>query len=178
MNVRAPPALQWFASMLFLAAQPLVSDSQRAGAAPTLPAASAGNSATTPSIEAGSGRAWQNWALNCQGCHLADGQGTQETGKLSGTVAKFLSVSGGREYLVRVPGVATSALPDDELAELINWVLVRFDKQDIPRSFRPFTPTEVGRLRTQPLRLEVGQTREGLLKKVDAKVSAAGRPTG
>jgi hypothetical protein len=113
-------------------------------------------------------RAWQNWTLNCQGCHRPDGAGSAGTApSLAGTVSKFLTVPGGREYLGRVPGVATSALPSADLAELMNWMFWRFDKEHLPADFVPFTAQEIGRLRTQPLRLEASQIRSDLLKKAD-----------
>jgi len=113
-------------------------------------------------------RAWQNWTLNCQGCHRPDGTGSAGTApSLAGTVSKFLTVPGGREYLGRVPGVATSALPSPDLAELMNWMFWRFDKEHLPTDFVPFTAQELGRLREQPLRLEASQMRSDLLKKAD-----------
>jgi hypothetical protein len=113
-------------------------------------------------------RAWQNWTLNCQGCHRPDGSGSAGTApSLAGTVSKFLTVPGGREYLGRVPGVATSALPSADLAELMNWMFWRFDKEHLPADFVPFTAEEIGRLRAQPLRLEASQMRGDLLKKAD-----------
>jgi len=113
-------------------------------------------------------RAWQNWTLNCQGCHRPDGTGSAGTApSLAGTVSKFLTVPGGREYLGRVPGVATSALPSAELAELMNWMFWRFDKEHLPADFAPFSAEEIGRLRTRPLRLEASPMRSALLKKAD-----------
>ena len=113
-------------------------------------------------------RAWQNWTLNCQGCRRPDGTGSAGTApSLAGTVSKFLTVPGGREYLVRVPGVATSALPSADLAELMNWMFWRFDKEHLPAGFVPFTSEEIARLRVLPLRLEASQMRSDLLKKAD-----------
>jgi cytochrome c553 len=117
-------------------------------------------------------RAWQNWTLNCRGCHRPDGTGSAGTAPgLAGTVSKFLTVPGGREYLGRVPGVATSALSNSDLAELMNWIFWQFDKQHMPADFVPFSAQEIGRLRTQPLRLEASQMRSELLKKVDGPVT-------
>ena len=111
-------------------------------------------------------RAWQHWTLNCQGCHRPDGTGSAGTApSLAGTVARFLSVPGGREYLGRVPGVATSPLSDADLSEVMNWMLWRFDKAHLPSPFEPYTAAEIGRLRGQPLRLEASQMRAELLKK-------------
>jgi len=113
-------------------------------------------------------RAWQHWTLNCQGCHRPDGTGSAGTApSLAGTVARFLSVPGGREYLGRVPGVATSPLSNADLSEVMNWMLWRFDKEHLPGNFQPYTAAEIGQLRTAPLRLEASQMRAELLKKAE-----------
>jgi hypothetical protein len=125
----------------------------------------------TPGIEDRQ-RAWQNWTLNCQGCHRFDGTGSDATApSIAGTVAKFLWVPGGREYLMRVPGVATSPLSDADLAEVMNWMLWRFDRQDIPSTFKPFTAAELNPLRTRPLRIEASRMRSDLLAKAEAQGS-------
>jgi cytochrome c553 len=119
-------------------------------------------------------RAWQNWTLNCQGCHRPDGTGSAGTApSLAGTVSKFLNVPGGREYLGRVPGVATSPLSNADLADLMNWMFWRFDKEHMPADFVPFTAAELARLRTSPLRLEASPMREALLRKADESVTSA-----
>jgi mono/diheme cytochrome c family protein len=113
--------------------------------------------------------AWQNWTLNCQGCHRLDGSGSDGTApSLAGTVAKFLWVPGGREYLIRVPGVATSPLSDADLAEVMNWMLWRYDREHLPSNFRPFTAAEMSSLRSRPLRLEAAGMRSSLLAKAEA----------
>ena len=84
---------------------------------------------------------------------------TETAPSLAGTVAKFLWVPGGREYLVRVPGVATSPLSDADLAEVMNWMLWRFDREHLPSNFQPFTAAEMGPLRLHPLRLEAAGMR-------------------
>jgi hypothetical protein len=146
--------------------------------------ASTGASAQAPAPDAplapgvqNAQRAWQHWVLNCQGCHRPDGTGSAGTAPgIAGTVARFLHTPGGREYLGRVPGVATSPLGDAELAEVLNWMLWRFDAAHIPAAFQPYTADEVGRLRQQPLRIEASQVRGELLKKaVRAEAAATGR---
>ena len=108
--------------------------------------------------------AWQHWVLNCQGCHRVDGTGSTETAPaLTGMVAKFTNVPGGREYLGRVPGVATAALSDADLAELLNWMLWRFDRDNLSATFRPYTAEEVRALRQQPLRTEASRVRARLV---------------
>jgi hypothetical protein len=107
-----------------------------------------------------------DYALNCQGCHRADGAGTPGTvPALAGSVAKFLKVPGGREYLSRVPGAAQAPLDDAALAAVLNWMLDRFDPADVPADFRPYAADEVGRLRADPL-TDV-TTRRALVEKID-----------
>jgi hypothetical protein len=119
-------------------------------------------------------RAWQNWTLNCQGCHRFDGSGSDATAPgIAGTVAKFLLVPGGREYLIRVPGVATSPLADADLAEVMNWMLWRFDKEHLPASFQPYTAAEIAPLRAHPLRLEASRMRSSLLSQAQAAATQA-----
>ena len=118
-------------------------------------------------------RAWQNWTLNCQGCHRPDGTGSDGTApSLAGTVSKFLTVPGGREYLGRVPGVATSALNDADLADVMNWMFWRFDKPHLPVDFKPFTAPELAQLRGRPLRLEAAAMRTRLLLRADEAAGA------
>lgn len=119
-----------------------------------------------PGVE-NAARARQNWMLSCQGCHRADATGTpRTTPTMAGFVAKFLHLPGGREYLVRVPGVATAALSDADLAEVVNWSLVRFDPTNVPADFKPYTPAEVGQLRRKPLRAEAMAVRAGMVARM------------
>lgn len=107
------------------------------------------------------------YALNCQGCHRADGAGTGDSvPPLAGSVARFLSVPGGREYLVQVPGVAQAPLDDATLAAVMNWMLVRFDAAHVPAGFTPYAPDEIGRLRAKPL-TDVETLRRRLLAEVE-----------
>lgn len=109
-------------------------------------------------------RAHQNWILKCQGCHRADASGTpQTTPAMAGIIGTFLKTPEGRDYLARVPGVASAALPDAELAELLNWTLLRFDAAHVPKDFKPYTTKEVGRLRSRPLRTEAAAVRARIL---------------
>ncbi len=134
------------------------------GAAVTTPAQSGPEA--IPGV-ANAARARQNWMLSCQGCHRADATGTpQTTPTMAGVVARFLHVPGGREYLIQVPGVATAALSDADLAEVVNWSLVRFDAANVPADFKPYTPAEVGSLRLKPLRAEAMAIRAGMVARM------------
>ena len=46
-----------------------------------------------------------DYMLHCMGCHLTTGEGDPPTVPSAAKMALFLQVEGGRQYLVRVPGV-------------------------------------------------------------------------
>ncbi len=117
-----------------------------------------------------------DYVLNCQGCHLPDGAGTPgKVPPLKDHVARFLWLPEGRAFLVQVPGVARSALPDDRIAALLNWLVLRFDADHVPKSFKPYTSDEVARLRRHP-RAEVAAYREALVAKIAAIANGEGAP--
>lgn len=114
-------------------------------------------------------RARVDYMLKCQGCHQPDGSGNAvNTPPLKGEVARFLSAPGGREFLARVPGVASVDLDDQRTAEVLNWSLYRFDPGHIPSGFKPYTAAEVARLRKAPLRLDRAATRAELIARLNA----------
>lgn len=115
-------------------------------------------------------RARIDYMLKCQGCHQPDGSGNlANTPPLKGEVAKFLSVPGGREFLARVPGVASVDLDDARLADVVNYTLHKFDAAHLPEGFEPYTAEELGRLRKAPLRLERAAAREALVARIQTK---------
>jgi len=107
-------------------------------------------------------RAQFNYQMSCQGCHAPDGSGANAVPRMRDHVGSFLTTQAGREYLVRVPGSAVSALSDAELAEVLNWIVVEFAGNSAVEPFEPYSSLEVGRLRQQPLN-EVVQYRAQLL---------------
>ena len=89
-----------------------------------------------------------NYLLACRGCHLVDGSGVPpEVPSLRDTLGQFTTSKEGRGYLVRVPGVAQSRLNNEELAEVINWILIEFNAASLPSDFRPFSAKEVAAVR-------------------------------
>ena len=108
-----------------------------------------------------------DYMLNCQGCHLPDGSGfpARQVPDLRNQMGRFLSVPGGREFLVQVPGSAQTALNDADLAHLLNWMLLRFSAAQLPANFQPYTAAEVGALRKQPL-AQVSEVRSELLERI------------
>ena len=94
----------------------------------------------------------------------ADGSGTPgSVPALADSVARFLAVPGGREYLVQVPGVAQAPLADAALAAVVNWMLARFDARHVPKDFQPYTADEIRGLRKSPL-VDVEKVRASLLR--------------
>jgi len=93
-----------------------------------------------------------DYVLHCQGCHQASGLGLAgAVPQLKDSVAAIAALAGGRDYLLRVPGVAQSQLDDRALAALLNWMLAYFDKGHLPVDFAPFRAEEIAVSRLRPL---------------------------
>ena len=108
-----------------------------------------------------------NYLLACRGCHLVDGSGVPpEVPSLRDTLGQFVKSAEGRGYLVRVPGVAQSRLNDEELAEVINWILTEFNAASLPKDFRPFSAREVAAVRGDILADPVGYRGELLAESI------------
>ena len=93
-------------------------------------------------------RAKVNYQVHCQGCHLPDASGFPgKVPRMNNFVGYFLHSKEGREFLVRVPGVATSRMSDADVTEVLNWLLRTYSAGQLPDSFEPFTASEVELLR-------------------------------
>jgi mono/diheme cytochrome c family protein len=93
----------------------------------------------------------QDYTLYCMGCHGAQAQGVPgRIPPLAGSVSLFMRMPEGRDYVLRVPGAANSALPDAQLAAVLNWLAESYGAPGAPRSV-PFTVDEVTRARRTPL---------------------------
>jgi hypothetical protein len=113
-----------------------------------------------------------NYQLQCAGCHLGNGMGSaaNDTPRLTGFVGNFLKVPGGREFLVRVPGMSQSALNNAQLADLLNW-LIREDGlagKSTPANYQPYSAEEVAELRHKAM-LNLPGTRAELIKAMRAQ---------
>jgi len=93
----------------------------------------------------------QDYMLYCMGCHGAEAQGVPgRVPPLAGTLALFMRTAEGRDYVLRVPGAANSALPDAQLAGVLNWLAVSYGASaSAPPA--PFTVDEVTKVRRTPL---------------------------
>lgn len=93
-----------------------------------------------------------DYMLHCMGCHTPDGSETPgKVPPLKDHVARFLSVEGGRAYLVKVPGTRQSALSNAAVADLLNWLVANFDSAHMPAGFVPYTEAEVASYRATKL---------------------------
>jgi hypothetical protein len=93
----------------------------------------------------------QDYTLYCMGCHGAQAQGVPgRVPPLAGSVSLFMRTPEGRDYVLRVPGAANSALPDAQLAAVLNWLAASYGAADAPPP-KPFTVDEVTRVRRTPL---------------------------
>ncbi len=110
-----------------------------------------------------------NFQLNCMGCHLADGSG--ESGRvpsLRRSMVTFSASAAGRDYIIRVPGVAQSPLSDEETAVLLNWMARNLSDLPLPSGFVAYSAAEVQRSRSHPLS-QVRSARARLMKAAAAQ---------
>jgi mono/diheme cytochrome c family protein len=94
----------------------------------------------------------QDYMLHCMGCHGTEAQGVPgKIPPLANALSRFMRTPEGRDYVLRVPGAANSALSDAQLAAVLNWLAVTFDAKTSASNPAPFTSEEVSRLRHMPL---------------------------
>jgi hypothetical protein len=104
-----------------------------------------------------------NFQLQCMGCHHADGAG--EEGRVPSvrrTLVPFSATADGRDFVMRVPGVAQAPLSDAEIAALLNWMARNLSDVPLPVGFMDYTAAEVGLARHRPL-VAVREARNRLL---------------
>jgi mono/diheme cytochrome c family protein len=107
-----------------------------------------------------------NFQLQCMGCHRLDGSGEEgRVPSVRSTLVPFAMLAEGREYVIRVPGVAQSTLSDEDTAALLNWMARHLSNVPLPAGFADFTAAEVARSRHQPLPA-VKEARARLLESV------------
>lgn len=96
-------------------------------------------------------RAKINYMLYCQGCHLPSAEGlADKVPRMSGFVGYFTHSEAGRRFLIQVPGSATAPVNDEQLAELMNWILKTYSGDELVDDFEPYTTAEVAELRQSP----------------------------
>lgn len=109
------------------------------------------------------------YVLHCAGCHGLDGAGAPAAYvpdlRRLGT---WLRVEGGRDYLMKVPGMRGSGLDDAQLAGVANWVLETLARDSLPAAHQPLHPDELRRARAAPL-VDVPGERRRLLERARAQ---------
>ena len=94
----------------------------------------------------------QDYILNCMGCHGTQAEGVPgKVPPLANTLSRFMRTAEGRNYILRVPGAANSALSDAQLAAVLNWLAVTYDSGTTNPTTAPFTSEEVSQVRRRPL---------------------------
>lgn len=93
------------------------------------------------------------YQLHCSGCHRADGRGDARIVPTLLELDRLIEAPGGREYVIRVPGVAQAPLPSRDLAALLNWILTELNESN---DFVRFDEIEVESFRREPLRDPIG----------------------
>lgn len=98
------------------------------------------------------GRAQGAYLLGCGGCHGEQGvSNSRLVPDLRGQVGYYLSTQAGREYIVRLPNVSFYTANNEELAEILNYVVFNLGAEGVPANTRPYTAAEVAKLRREPL---------------------------
>jgi hypothetical protein len=94
----------------------------------------------------------EDYVLHCMGCHGSQAEGVPgKIPPLAHSLGYFLRSAAGRNYVLRVPGAANSALSDGQLAAVLNWLLSEFNSAEVPPGSLPFTAAELQTWRRQPL---------------------------
>ena len=110
-----------------------------------------------------------DYQLNCMGCHVADGSG--QPGRVPSIRRTLLLFSGsapGRNYVIRVPGVAQSPLCAAATAALLNWMVRNLSDARAAPHFADYTAAEVAAARAHPL-AHVHRARARLLRAAAAR---------
>jgi cytochrome c553 len=131
----------------------------------------AASTAAMGAAVAGAGPA-QDYTLYCMGCHGPQAQGVPgKVPALAGMLERFMRTSGGRNYVLRVPGAANSALSDAQLTAVLNWLSVQYASGGNARQPVPFTEQEVSAARRMPL-ADVLATRRAVVAELAASGEA------
>lgn len=114
----------------------------------------------------------QDYMLYCMGCHGAEAQGVPgKVPPLAHALGDYMRTPEGRNYVLRVPGAASSVLSDAQLAAVLNWLAMRFSAAQLSGDVSWFTPEEVAQVRHTPL-ADVLATRREIVRSLAASGDA------
>lgn len=112
-----------------------------------------------------------NYLTHCGGCHGIEGISDKTfVPSLRNQVGWFTCSPEGRDYLVRIPGISMSLIRNDqELADVLNFVLFRLGGGSTPPGTKFFTAQEIHSLRAYPLQTDdLMAMRAGVLSRARA----------
>jgi hypothetical protein len=114
----------------------------------------------------------------CGGCHGVDGRSAPAAlPELRGRVGYFMCTAASRAYLIRLPNIAHSRIADNQqLADLMNFVIFDLGEASAPPGTKPFTGAEVAHerqfaLSSASLKAERALHAESAIRKCGAPVS-------
>jgi cytochrome c553 len=114
----------------------------------------------------------QDYMLFCMGCHGAQAEGVpRKVPPLAHSLGLFMRTAAGRNYLLRVPGAANSALSDAQLAAVLNWLAQQYNSEELSADVPMFTAAEVAAARHAPL-VSVLATRREVVRDLAATGAA------
>jgi hypothetical protein len=94
----------------------------------------------------------QDYMLYCMGCHGPQAEGVPgKVPPLAHSLGLFMRSPAGRNYVLRVPGAANSALSDAQLTAVLNWLAQEFNSGELSADVPMFTAAEVTAARHSPL---------------------------
>jgi hypothetical protein len=103
----------------------------------------------------------QDYMLYCMGCHGPQAEGVPgKVPPLAHSLGLFMRSPAGRNYVLRVPGAANSALSDAQLTAVLNWLAQEFNSNELTAAVPMFTAAEVTALRHSPLTSVLAARRE------------------
>jgi hypothetical protein len=103
----------------------------------------------------------QDYMLYCMGCHGFQAEGVPgKVPPLAHSLGRFMRNTAGRNYLLRVPGAANSALSDAQLAAVLNWLALEYNADELAVGTPMFTAAEVTASRHVPLASVLATRRE------------------
>ncbi len=97
--------------------------------------------------------AQSDYVEHCGGCHGIQGNAAPaDLPTLQGRVGYFMCTPASRAYLLHLPNIARSRITDNQqLAELLNFMIFGLGGKSASPSTPPFTAEEVARERVTPL---------------------------
>jgi len=115
---------------------------------------------------------------HCGGCHGVDGRSAPaQLPELHGRVGYLMCTPESRAYLIRLPNIAHSRITDNQqLADLVNFVIFGLGGISAPPGTKPFTAAEVAHerqfaLSSVSLKAERARHVESAIRKCHAPVS-------